>query len=133
MTPPELFLGALGSCAGYYAVQYLDARDLPTLGVAIRVTAEKAKSPARLDDLHITIDYPRDLTTAHRDGLQRAVEKCLIHNTLLHSPRITTEIVTAPAAALGSDAVAAPFPELDAEDRAGRFANHRVQIGPYAP
>src|SRR3982750_652810 len=34
MTPPELMLASLGSCAAYYATQYLKAHGLDTTGLA---------------------------------------------------------------------------------------------------
>ena len=48
MTPPELMLASLGSCAAFYAVQYLKTRNLAANGVEVTVNAEKLKSPARL-------------------------------------------------------------------------------------
>ncbi len=42
MTPPEFLLVSLGTCAGYYAAEYLKARSLPTTGLEIKVSAEKA-------------------------------------------------------------------------------------------
>lgn len=92
MTPPELFLASLGTCAGYYASQYAKGHDLPA-GLRVRVTAEKVKGPARLDDLRIYVEYPEALDERHREGLVRAVHRCLIHNTLLAPPKIMTEIV----------------------------------------
>ena len=94
MTPPELFLASLGTCAGYYAAQYAKGHRLPTEGLRVRVTAEKVKSPARLDDLRILVEYPSALDERHREGLLRAVHSCLIHNTLLAPPKITTEILS---------------------------------------
>lgn len=44
MTPPEFLLTSLGTCAGFYAVQYLRTRGLPAEGVRVVVTAEKASS-----------------------------------------------------------------------------------------
>ena len=44
MTPPELLLASLGSCAAFYAVQYLKTRNLAETGVEVSVTAEKLKS-----------------------------------------------------------------------------------------
>jgi uncharacterized OsmC-like protein len=41
MTPPEFLLASLGTCAGYYAAQYLNARKLPSGGLAVSVAAEK--------------------------------------------------------------------------------------------
>ena len=41
MTPPELMLGSLASCAAYYAAEYLKKRGLATEGTRVRLTAEK--------------------------------------------------------------------------------------------
>ncbi|HBY63905.1 MAG TPA: osmotically inducible protein OsmC [Solibacterales bacterium] len=92
MTPPELLLASLGTCAGYYAVEYLKSRSLPIQDLRVRVVAEKAKNPARLGSFVIEVDAKLDNLDANRDGLHRAVEKCLIHNTLLNAPRIQVEI-----------------------------------------
>ena len=35
MTPPELLLASLGSCAAFYAVQYLKTRNLAQSGVEV--------------------------------------------------------------------------------------------------
>jgi uncharacterized OsmC-like protein len=92
MTPPELLLASLGSCAGFYAAQYLRKHKLATEGTRVRVTAEKAKDPARIDNFRIEIESPAALTDEHRDGVEKAVHHCLIHNTLLHQPGIAIEI-----------------------------------------
>lgn len=98
MTPPELFLASIGTCAGYYAVQYLKARNLPPDGLNIRVTAEKAMQPARLGAIRIDVESPAAEDERHHAGLVRAVEKCLIHNTLLHKPEIAIAVQPAAAA-----------------------------------
>lgn len=102
MTPPEFFLASLGACAGYYAAQYIKGHGLNAAGLRVRVTAEKVKAPARLDDLRIHVEYPEALDERHREGLLRAVHACLIHNTLLAPPKITTEIVAPRALALAA-------------------------------
>ena len=99
MTPPELLLASLGSCAGFYAAQYLRKYKLATEGTRVRVTAEKLKDPARVDNFLIEIDTPLELTEQHRAGVERAVHHCLIHNTLLHPPQMTIEIKQAATAA----------------------------------
>jgi putative redox protein len=88
MTPPELLLASLGTCSAYYALQYLKSRSLPTKDLAIKVSAGKAQQPARMTDFRIDVDIPAGLDERHRDGIKRAIEKCLIHNTLLHSPTV---------------------------------------------
>lgn len=91
-TPPELLLASLGTCAGYYAVQYLKTRSLADKGVQVSVTAEKLKNPARLGNFTIRVSCPVPLKEEHVLGLQRAVEHCLIHNTLLNPPEMKIEL-----------------------------------------
>jgi putative redox protein len=100
MTPPELMLASLGSCAGYYAADYLKRQGLATEGTKVRVTAEKVKGPARLDDFKIEVAVPVGLSEEQRKGVEEAVHRCLIHNTLLHPPKIALEVKTAAAAAV---------------------------------
>ena len=92
MTPPELLLASLASCAGFYAAQYLRKHKLATEGTRVRVTADKVKDPARIDNFRIEIETPVELTPQHRAGVEASVHYCLIHNTLEHPPKIAIEI-----------------------------------------
>ncbi len=94
MTPPELFLASLGSCAAFYAVAYLKKKGLAQEGVEVRVTAGKAGPPARLDNFKIEVEIPLPLSEADRAGVDQAVHHCLIHSTLLHPPTIEIELHT---------------------------------------
>ena len=94
MTPPELLLASLGSCAAFYAVQYLKTRNLAESGVEVSVTSEKLKSPARLGNFRIQVSCPVPLTEEHSEGLMRSVKHCLVHNTLLSPPEIAIELTT---------------------------------------
>ncbi len=88
MTPPEFLLGSLGTCAAFYAAEYLRTRKLATSGVAVSVTAEKLKAPARLGNFKIQVKSPVNLTIEQRDGLIRSVEHCLVKSTLLNPPQM---------------------------------------------
>lgn len=91
MNPPEFLLAALGTCAGFYAVQYLKARSLECPELEIKVSAEKAAQPARLGVFRIEVFAPT-LDAKHEAGLLRAVDKCLIRNTLLQAPVVETVV-----------------------------------------
>jgi uncharacterized OsmC-like protein len=94
MTPPELLLASVGSCAGFYAAQYLRKHKLASEGTRVCVTADKVKSPARLDNFRIVVEPPVELSEEHRAGVEESVRHCLIHNTLLHPPKLAIEIKT---------------------------------------
>lgn len=92
VTPPELLLASLGSCAAYYAAEYLGRFKLAASGTRVRVTAGKAKNPSRLDNFVIEVEPGIDLSPEHLQGVQQAVHRCLVHNTLLNPPNIAIEI-----------------------------------------
>ena len=97
MTPPEFLLVSLGTCAGFYAVQYLKTRSLSVEGLKVKVTGERASQPARIGCLHVAVTTP-ELEPKDQTGVLRAVKTCLIHATLLNEPEISI-VLTAPVAA----------------------------------
>lgn len=102
MTPPEFLLAALGSCAAFYAAEYLRTRALALGGVEVSVSAEKLKSPARLGNFHVHVTSPVALTEEQREGMMRSVRHCLVHNTLLSPAAIEIELSAAQPAAAAS-------------------------------
>ena len=90
MTPPELLLASLGSCAGYYAAEYLRKNKLATDGTRVTVSCEKVNKPvARMTDFVIEVNAPVELNAEQLKGMESAVEHCLVHNTLLNPPKIS--------------------------------------------
>ena len=98
MSPPEFLLASLATCAGYYASQYLKLRGLASDELQVRVTAEKAKQPARLSAFWIEVTVP-GLDERHQAAILRAVKSCLVHNTLLERPSIEVTIQSPAAVA----------------------------------
>jgi len=88
MTPPELFLSSIGSCAAFYAVAYLKKKGLPFEGTVVEIAAEKLTSPARLGEIEIAVKTPSELSPEHRAGVDDSVHRCILHNTLMQPPKI---------------------------------------------
>lgn len=111
MTPPELMLASLGSCAGFYAAEYLKRHGLADRATRVRVTAAKAKNPARLDDFRLEVQTPVALSGEHRTGVKKAIERCLIHNTLLRPPKVEISLdeVHSENDPLATHSIADPF------------------------
>jgi uncharacterized OsmC-like protein len=64
---------------------------LPAEGLEIKVSAVKAKQPARLGSFRIEVSVPA-LDPRHEAGVLRAVKACLVHNTLINAPAIETVV-----------------------------------------
>ena len=100
MTPPEFLLASLGSCAAFYAAEYLRTRNLNETGLEVSVTAEKLLKPARLGNFFIRVECPVTLTSEQNEAMMRSVHHCLVRNTLLSQPEIQIEIETPTATAM---------------------------------
>lgn len=93
MTPPEFLLASLGTCAGFYAAQYLRIHKLSQDGLEVAVHAAKAPAPARLGTFRIEVTVP-GLAPEHEAGILRAVNACLVKNTLALPPVMETVLRT---------------------------------------
>jgi putative redox protein len=99
MTPSELLLASLASCAAYYAAVYLRTRKLADSGVTVNVTAEKLKGPPRLGNFVVKVGCPVPLSADQEQSMLRAVHQCLVHNTLVAAPTIDIQLEVSQAAA----------------------------------
>ncbi len=94
MTPPELFLASLGTCVGYYAAEFFDARKWEGGNIEIEVSGEILPNPGRIAKISLELSVPRSLDEKHFQALLRTVSHCTIHNTLTHPPEIQIRIQT---------------------------------------
>ena len=109
MTPPELMLAALGACAMYQASKYLESRNLPASAVEMKIASDKTDSPGRLADISIDVDAP-GLAPRTRDGLLRAVQTCLLSQTLANGSQVHVKLTTSVAETAGHAQTAGPAP-----------------------
>ena len=61
----------------------------------MRVSAEKARQPARLASFQLQVSVAT-IDQRHEAGLLRAVKACLVHNTLLSPPEINIRVAVLP-------------------------------------
>jgi putative redox protein len=90
--PFDLFLASLGTCAGYYALAFCQARGLPIDGLAVveRVTTDPStKLPGRVD---LELRLPPGFPEQHRAGIQRAAEHCKVKKVLAAPPLVTVNL-----------------------------------------
>jgi uncharacterized OsmC-like protein len=96
MTPPQLFVSALGACAGVYAADYCDSQGIGYRGMRITLDWEVKDRPRRIGNVLVRIEMPgAGLSAAQVEGIRRSVRDCLLHNTLAHRPEFHVEVATA--------------------------------------
>jgi uncharacterized OsmC-like protein len=93
MTPPDLFVSALGSCIGVYVVDYCERVDIPHEGLCINLEWKVAEQPKRIGKLNADIVLPLvAMTPEYEEGLREATERCLLHNTLHQAPKMALNL-----------------------------------------
>lgn len=94
-SPFDLFLASIGTCAGYYAMRFCQARGLPTDDVALRLTAEKDPATKRYPRVSITLELPPEFPEKYREAIVSAAQHCSVKKHLLDPPEIAISTVRA--------------------------------------
>lgn len=89
--PPELFVVGLASCMGYYALFYCRNNKVSFEGIKIEADYEKGTNPDRISKVSIKISIP-GLPEEHRKGVLKAVEHCLVHQSLIQKPEVNISL-----------------------------------------
>lgn len=81
MSPAELLLASLGGCIGQYVAQYLGLRGQSAEGLSIRVGAQPASRPLRLQDFTVEVTVP-GLTDRQLRSLEKSFPAGLVDNAI---------------------------------------------------
>lgn len=92
--PPQYFLVSLASCIGVYVLSFCERSNLNPSGMKISINADKVTGPSRLDDIKIDINLPNAEVGKRKEALLAVAKQCLIHNTIVHHPKIEINLVS---------------------------------------
>jgi uncharacterized OsmC-like protein len=91
--PVELLAGSLGACVAMMVQKYCETC-VDTVGdVGVSLTLELADHPKRIAAIIADVELPDGVPEDRRIAVRRVAEQCVIHETLLHPPRIDVEFV----------------------------------------
>jgi putative redox protein len=94
-SPFELFLAAIGTCAGIYVKMFCDNRKISTENIKITQTAQYDKVSGLPTDIKIDIQLPADFPEKYKDAVISAAELCKVKKTIANPPKfevITTQV-----------------------------------------
>lgn len=88
MSPLEIFLTALGSCAGVYAQRYCQNAGIEAKDLEVSVSSSLTKDlPLRFQDIDVKISLSEDIAE-RKKALLSFVNNCPVHNTLKSNPNV---------------------------------------------
>jgi uncharacterized OsmC-like protein len=92
-TPAELLAGSLGACIAMMVQGYCDRHGYTDGDVGVNLTFELADSPKRVGAIVIDVELPNGVPEDRLDVVKRIAERCSVHETLNHPPRVDVEFV----------------------------------------
>ena len=84
--PFDLFLASIATCAGVYALGFLQARGLPTDGLRLRQHVELDPITHLPSQVRLELTLPPGVPDRYRAAVLRAVENCKVKKTIAAQP-----------------------------------------------
>lgn len=91
-SPFELFLAAIGTCAGIYIKSFCDQRNIPSEKIKIIQSAEYDNQTGLPTNIALDIQLPADFPDKYKDAVISSAELCKVKKTIANQPifKITT-------------------------------------------
>ena len=93
-SPFDLFLSAIGTCAGIYVLGFCRQRSLPTKDMHIIERVHRNQLTGMVEKIDLEIQIPSGFPEKYRDSLIRSAELCAVKKHLENPPKfgITTKL-----------------------------------------
>jgi putative redox protein len=91
-SPFDYFLVSLAACAGFYVLEFCQARKIVTDRLGVTMTTERGAVSKMIERVTIHIDLPPGFPDKYRGPIVKAVDHCAVKAHILRPPQF--EIVT---------------------------------------
>lgn len=92
--PYACFLGAIGTCAGVYVLEFCNARKISTDNVSLSQTAEFREDEhgkRRLAEVRLTINLPPEFPERYQRAVVKAAELCSVKKAIMNPPEFVVQ------------------------------------------
>ncbi|MCA9756655.1 MAG: OsmC family protein [Candidatus Eisenbacteria bacterium] len=90
--PFDLFLASLGTCAGFYVLDFCQARDLPTDGIKLTQDITFDSTVRRITRIDQKIHLPAGFPEKYEAALVRSAALCAVKKHLENAPEIDVQV-----------------------------------------
>jgi len=87
-TPFDLFLASLGTCAGIFALGFIQSRGLSAEGLGITASFDRNPETHLLSNVVMKITPPKGFPEKYLPALVKSAEQCLVKRTMDNPPKI---------------------------------------------
>ena len=87
-TPFELFIASMGTCAGFYVLDFLQSRNLPADKAKLKLRAKRSQETHLMESILMEIQLPPDFPEKYREAVVKAAAACLVAKHFKRPPEI---------------------------------------------
>jgi len=91
--PFDLFLASMAACAGIYALNFCQSRNIPTEGLALGMEWDRDTQKPLEAKVRYRLTLPTGFPDKYRSSITRAMELCAVKKHIQTPPEFTIEIV----------------------------------------
>jgi len=93
--PYDLFLTAIGTCAGVYVVYFCDERGIDTSKIKMTLEFDRNEKKHLIEAVHIHMDLPPEFPQKYKAAVVRAAELCTVKRNIVDPPKflVTADIL----------------------------------------
>ena len=84
--PYDLFLASLGTCAGFFALRFMQQRGIDPAGARLTLATDKDPETVLAATVRIDLELPHDFPDKYRQAIVRAMDQCKVKRQLEHPP-----------------------------------------------
>lgn len=100
--PFDLFLASLATCAGIYALGFVQSRGLPTEGLMLRQQVVFDPASHVATEVRLELTLPSSFPEKYRSAILRAVENCKVKKTIAGVPTFEVALADPPSSAVAA-------------------------------
>jgi len=86
-SPFDTFLASIGTCAGFYVLNYCQQHGLPTEGIRILERTHRSQETGLVERIELEIQVPPSFPEKYHSALVKSAELCAVKKHLEHPPK----------------------------------------------
>jgi uncharacterized OsmC-like protein len=90
--PFQLFLASIATCAGVYALNFCQSRQIETDGMLLTMECDWDEEKKRYEKFSINLKLPEDFSEKYRKAVIKAMDLCAVKKHMINPPEF--EITT---------------------------------------
>ena len=90
LSPFDLFLVSIGTCAGFFVLSFMQERGLSTEGAGVILRTERDAETRLISKIFMEIKLPAGFPEKYRDAVIRTAEQCTVKRHLDNVPSFET-------------------------------------------